>query len=54
VPDGDIDTARKVVADLDRLDPDRARYIAAFACLLGRVAIAHREYLSVLCRLPVG
>jgi len=40
---GDTDTVRRIVAELDRLDPDRARYIAAFAYILGRVAIADRE-----------
>ena len=40
---GDTDTVRRIVAELDRLDLDRARYIAAFAYILGRVAIADRE-----------
>jgi uncharacterized tellurite resistance protein B-like protein len=40
---GDTDTVRRIAAELDRLDPDRARYIAAFAYILGRVAIADRE-----------
>jgi uncharacterized tellurite resistance protein B-like protein len=40
---GDTDTVRRIVAELDRLDPDRARYIAAFAYILGRVAVADRE-----------
>jgi uncharacterized tellurite resistance protein B-like protein len=40
---GDTDTVRRIVAELDRLEPDRARYIAAFAYILGRVAIADRE-----------
>ena len=39
---GDTDTVRRIAAELDRLDPDRARYIAAFAYILGRVAIADR------------
>ena len=34
----DTETVRKISAALDRLDPDRARYIAAFAYLLSRVA----------------
>jgi uncharacterized tellurite resistance protein B-like protein len=33
-------TVRAIVAALDRLDPDRARYIATFACILSRVARA--------------
>jgi len=40
---GDTDTVRRIAAELDRLDPDLARYIAAFAYILGRVAIADRE-----------
>jgi uncharacterized tellurite resistance protein B-like protein len=40
---GDTDTVRRISAELDRLEPDRARYIAAFAYMLGRVAIADRE-----------
>jgi uncharacterized tellurite resistance protein B-like protein len=36
----DTETVRKIVASLDRLDPTRARYIAAFAYLLSRVAFA--------------
>jgi len=39
---GDTDTVRRIAAELDRLEPDRARYIAAFAYILGRVAIADR------------
>lgn len=34
----DTQTVRKIVASLDALDPERARYIAAFAFLLCRVA----------------
>jgi len=36
----DTETVRKIVAALDRLDPARARYLAAFAYLLSRVAFA--------------
>ena len=36
----DTETVRKIAAALDRLDPDRARYIAAFAYILSRVARA--------------
>ena len=39
---GDTDTVRRIAAELDRLDPDRARFVAAFAYILGRVAIADR------------
>src|SRR5437899_8348261 len=34
------ETVRKIVAALDRLDPDRARHIAIFAYILSRVARA--------------
>jgi uncharacterized tellurite resistance protein B-like protein len=37
---GDTETVRRIVAELDRLDPARARYVAAFAYILGRVAMA--------------
>jgi uncharacterized tellurite resistance protein B-like protein len=40
---GDTDTVRRIVAELDRLDPARARYVAAFAYILGRVALADRQ-----------
>jgi uncharacterized tellurite resistance protein B-like protein len=36
----ETETVRKIVAALDRLEPDRARYIAAFAYILSRVARA--------------
>jgi uncharacterized tellurite resistance protein B-like protein len=35
---GDTDTVRRIVSELDKLDPDRARYLAAFAYVLSRVA----------------
>jgi len=38
----DTDTVRRIVASLDRLDPAGARYIAAFAYILARVALADR------------
>jgi uncharacterized tellurite resistance protein B-like protein len=34
---------RRIAAELDRLEPDRARYIAAFAFVLSRVANADQE-----------
>ena len=34
----DTDTVRRIVAELDKLDPERARYLAAFAYVLSRVA----------------
>ena len=36
----DTDTVRKIVNALDMLEPERARYVAAFAYVLGRVARA--------------
>lgn len=36
----ETDTVRKIAAALDRLEPDHARYVAAFAYLLSRVAHA--------------
>ncbi len=36
----ETDTVRKIVHQLDQLPPDRARYVAAFAYLLSRVARA--------------
>ncbi len=38
----DTDTIRRLVASLDRLEPERARYVAAFAYVLARVALADR------------
>jgi len=35
---GDTDTVRRIVGELDKLDPQRARYLAAFAYVLSRVA----------------
>jgi uncharacterized tellurite resistance protein B-like protein len=37
---GDTETVRRIVGELDKLEPDRARYIAAFAYILSRVAAA--------------
>lgn len=39
----ETETVRKIVDALDRLEPERARYIAAFAYLLGRVAHADQH-----------
>ena len=36
----ETDTVRKIVQALDRMEPDQARYVAAFAYLLSRVANA--------------
>ena len=37
---GDTDTVRRIVGELELLDPARARYLAAFAYLLSRVSRA--------------
>lgn len=37
---GDTETVRRIVGELDKLDPSRARYLAAFAYVLSRVANA--------------
>jgi len=39
----DTETVRRIVGELDRLDPDEARYLAAFAFVLARVANADSE-----------
>jgi uncharacterized tellurite resistance protein B-like protein len=39
-PGTESETVRKIVAALDQMDPDRARYIASFAFILCRVARA--------------
>jgi uncharacterized tellurite resistance protein B-like protein len=47
VASADTDSLRKIIAALDRLDPERARYIAAFAFVLGCVAYADLEISDV-------
>ena len=42
----DVDAVRRISEALDRMEPDRARFVAAFAYLLGRVAYADREVTS--------
>lgn len=37
------DTIRKIADELDRLEPERARYVAAFAYILSRVARADQD-----------
>lgn len=41
--DGETATVRKIVARLDTLPPERARFVAAFAYILSRVAHADLE-----------
>ena len=41
--DTDSQTIRRIADELDRLEPDRARYVAAFAFLLSRIARADQD-----------
>ncbi len=40
---GDTDTVRRIVSELEAMPVERARYIAAFAYILGRVANADQQ-----------
>jgi uncharacterized tellurite resistance protein B-like protein len=40
---GDTETVRRIVGELDRLDRSRARFLAAFAYVLSRVAAADMD-----------
>jgi uncharacterized tellurite resistance protein B-like protein len=42
-PSGDTETVRRIVRELEALEPERARYLAAFAYILSRVAHADLE-----------
>src|SRR4029079_7900098 len=42
-PRGDTETVQRIVRELGRIDPQRARHIAAFAYLLSRAAAADRH-----------
>lgn len=44
---GDTDTVRRIVSELDKLDPGRARFLAAFAYVLSRVAGADQHVSDV-------
>ena len=44
---GDTDTVRRIVGQLDAIEPQRARYLAAFAYVLGRVANADLDISDV-------
>ena len=39
----DGDTLRRIAAELDQLEPERARYVAAFAFVLSRIASVDHE-----------
>jgi uncharacterized tellurite resistance protein B-like protein len=41
--DGETETVRRIVGELDRLDRSRARFLAAFAYVLSRVAAADMD-----------
>jgi len=45
--DGDTETVRKIVRELDSLEPSRARYVASFAYILGRAAHADLDISDV-------
>lgn len=42
-PESDTETVRRIVKEIDRLDPEQGRYLAAFAFVLSRVANADME-----------
>ena len=41
---GETATVRRIVSELEALDPERARYISAFAYILGRAAHADHHF----------
>lgn len=45
-PHADTDTVRRIMGELEKLDPAVARYLAAFAYVLGRVANADLDISS--------
>lgn len=47
---GDTDTVRRIVSELNKLEPARARHLAAFAYVLSRVASADLEISDVETR----
>jgi len=51
---GDTETVRRIVAELDKLDPRRARHLAAFAYILSRVASADLHVSEVETAAMVG
>ena len=44
---GDSDTVVRIVRELDKLEPERAKYLAAFAYVLSRVAGADQHFSDV-------
>ena len=51
---GDTETVRKIVGELESLPPERARYLAAFAFILARVANADLEISDDATRRETG
>ena len=45
--DTDTDTMRRIAAELEHMEEDRARYLAAFAYILGRVAHADSRFSDI-------
>ena len=45
--DADTDTMRRIAAELDHMEEDRARYLAAFAYILGRIAHADSRFSDI-------
>ena len=41
---GDSDTVRRIAAQLERLDPDEAKYLAGFSYVLARIADADLDF----------
>lgn len=54
-PEGETETVRRITARLEQLDPDRARFLAAFAYVMARVANADLsiadEEADAMCRI---
>ena len=51
---GDTETVRRIVSELEKLDPQRARFLAAFAYVLSRVANADQNISEVETAKMVG
>ena len=51
---GDTETVRRIAAELDKLSPERSRYLAAFAYVLSRVAGADLHISDEESRLMVA
>ncbi len=49
-PSSETETVRKIIREVDRLDPSEARYLAAFAFILARVAHSDMKISEDECR----